>query len=288
MWVIMIMKVYARAKINLTLDVLGRRPDGYHQVETVMQSIALHDCLEFVSQATGLVLTVSDRTLSSGADNLVYRAALLLQKRTNTKRGVLIRLNKQIPVAAGLGGGSADAAATLKALNTLWELHLSEEELLALGAELGSDIPFCLKGGTALASGRGEQLTPLAPAPRLGLVLVKPSFPVSTAAVYQAYDALPAGENPSTIAMAQAIREQSLAGVVQNLANMLESATISMHPEIAEIKERLLVAGALGVLMAGSGPTVFAVTAGVQEAQVLASRFVHRGELVLVSETWWP
>lgn len=284
----MVIKVYARAKINLTLDVLGKRPDGYHQVETVMQSIDLHDCLEFAPLEEGVTLTVAGGEVTSGADNLVYRAALLMRAHAGDKSGISIKLNKNIPVAAGLGGGSADAAATLSALNEIWGIRLPLWDLLLLGEKLGSDVPFCLLGGTALASGRGERLESLPPCPRMGLVLVKPPFGVSTASVYHAYDSSPAGKRPGTGAMIKAVKEKNIDGIVQNLANVLETATISMHPEIAGIKERLLEAGALGVLMSGSGPTVLGVTAGLGAARAVADRYRNCGEQVLVTETFNP
>ncbi|MDF9407061.1 4-(cytidine 5'-diphospho)-2-C-methyl-D-erythritol kinase [Pelotomaculum isophthalicicum JI] len=284
----MVIKVYARAKINLTLDVLGKRPDGYHQVETVMQSIELHDCLEFTPLEDGVSLTVAGGEVPSGADNLVYRAALLMRKLAGDKKGISIKLNKNIPVAAGLGGGSADAAATLSALNEIWGIHLPARDLLSLGEKLGSDVPFCLLGGTALAGGRGELLESLPPCPRMGLVLVKPSFGVSTASVYRAYDSCPSGKRPGTVAMIKAIGERDIDCIVQNLANVLEIATISMHPEIAGIKKRLLEAGALGVLMSGSGPTVFGVTADLEAARAVADRYPNCGERVLATETFNP
>jgi len=282
----MVIRVYARAKINLTLDVLGKRPDGYHQVETVMQSIDLCDCLEFTPREESISLSVPGGEVSAGADNLVCRAARLMQARTGKKCGVSIKLNKNIPVAAGLGGGSADAAATLSALNEMWGIRLPLPDLLALGEKLGSDVPFCLLGGTALAGGRGERLEPLPPCPRMGLVLVKPSFGVSTASVYHAYDSSPAAKRPETGEMVKAIKEKNIDGIVQNLANVLETATISMHPEIAGIKEKLLEAGALGVLMSGSGPTVFGVTAGLEAARAVAARYQGSGEQVLVTVTY--
>jgi len=283
-----VIEVYARAKINLTLDVLGKRPDGYHQVETVMQSIELHDCLQFTPLEDGVSLTVAGGEVSAGADNLVYRAALLMRKLAGDNKGVSIKLNKHIPVAAGLGGGSADAAATLSALNEIWGIRLPARELLSLGEKLGSDVPFCLLGGTALAGGRGELLESLPPCPRMGLVLVKPSFGVSTASVYHAYDSCPPGKKPETAAMIKAIGEGDIDCIVQNLANVLEIVAISMHPEIAGIKERLLEAGALGVLMSGSGPTVFGVAADLAAARAVAGRYQDCGERVLATETRNP
>lgn len=275
----------ARAKINLTLDVLGKRPDGYHEVEMVMQSIELHDDLEFYPAGRDISLTVEGGDLSPGPDNLVCRAAELIRRRGKIRTGVKIRLVKAIPVAAGLGGGSADAAAALKALNKLWETGLSLSELMSLGEQLGSDVPFCLLGGTALARGRGEQLEQLPPCPRLGLVLVKPRFSVSTASVYRAYTPRTTVKRPDNHAMIGAIRNKEINSIAKNLANALESVTIGMHPEIEEIKAKLVCAGALGVLMSGSGPTVFGLAEDMESARDIAGRYKSDNEEVLVTAT---
>lgn len=275
----------ARAKINLTLDVLGKRPDGYHEVEMVMQSIELHDDLVFSPTGRDIVLTVEGSDLSPGPDNLVCRAAELIRRRGKIRDGVKIRLVKAIPVAAGLGGGSADAAAALKALNELWETGLSLSELMSLGVQLGSDVPFCLLGGTALARGRGELLERLPSCPRLGLVLVKPRFSVSTASVYRAYTPGPAVKRPDNRVMARAIRNKDINGIAENLANALESVTTGMHPEIEQIKAKLTRAGALGVLMSGSGPTVFGLAEDAKTAKAIAGRYKSDGEEVFVTAT---
>lgn len=275
----------ARAKINLTLDVLGKRPDGYHEVEMVMQSIELHDVLEFYPSGSDIALTVEGGDLSPGSDNLVYRAAELVRRRGKIRTGVKIRLVKAIPVAAGLGGGSADAAAALKALNELWETGFTLSELMSLGEQLGSDVPFCLLGGTALARGKGEQLERLPSCPRLGLVLVKPRISVSTASVYRAYNPGPTVKRPDNAAMIAAIRNKDIKGIAENLANALESVTAGMHPEIEQIKTRLIRAGALGVLMSGSGPTVFGLAGDLESARAVAGRYKSEGEEVLVTAT---
>ena len=281
----MIITAAARAKINLTLDILGKRPDGYHEVEMVMQSIELHDSLEFIPAGRDIILTVEGADLAPGPDNLVYQAAELLRRQGRIKAGVKIRLIKAIPVAAGLGGGSANAAAALKALNELWETGLSLTELMSLGAQLGSDVPFCLLGGTALAKGRGELLERLAPCPRLGLVLIKPQFSVSTASVYRAYTPGPAVNRPDNQVMISAIRNKDINGIAQNLANALESVTTRMHPEIGRIKAKLSRAGALGVLMCGSGPTVFGLAADTETARGIAGCYKSDGEEVFVTAT---
>lgn len=281
----MVITAVARAKINLTLDVLGKRPDGYHEVEMVMQSIELHDGLEFTPAGRDITLTIEGGDLPAGPDNLVFRAAELIRRRGRVREGVKIRLVKAIPVAAGLGGGSADAAAALKALNELWGTGLSLTELMSLGEQLGSDVPFCLLGGTALARGRGERLERLSSCPRLGLVLVKPRFSVSTSSVYRAYTPGFAAKRPDNRAMVAAIRNGDIKAIAENLANALEPVTTGMHPEIGQIKARLARAGALGVLMSGSGPTVFGLAEDAEAAGAVAGRYKSDGEEVIVTAT---
>ncbi len=282
----MVIKVLARAKVNLTLDVLGKRPDGYHEVEMVMQSVELHDSLEFSPADRGIEITVEGMDLLPGEDNLVYRAAELMRLRGNVRSGVKVLLKKKIPVAAGLGGGSADAAVTLKALNKMWGVGLSMSELILLGEQLGADVPYCLMGGTALARGKGEQVLRLPPCPPLGLVLVKPPFSVSTGSVYQAFRFGQTLKKPDNQAMIEMIRTNDASGIASCLDNALESVTIRMHPEITEIKEKLIEAGALGALMSGSGPTVFGLTPDLVSARSVAARYKKSNEQLLVTSVF--
>lgn len=287
-WLVdVVMTIKARAKINLTLDVLGKRPDGYHEVEMVMQSIGLYDCLEFTPVSEGITILVEGGDLPAGEDNLVHRAASCIRTHGGIRNGIEIRLKKSIPVAAGLGGGSADAAATLAGLNTIWGLGLTLRELMLLGEQLGSDVPFCLMEGTALARGRGEKLMRLPPCPFLGLVLVKPSFGVSTAAVYQACSPGKLKNKPGSGDMVEAIKKRDPGVIAERLYNALEPVTFAMHPEVLVIKEKLLEAGALGALMSGSGPTVFGLTGDLREARGVAGRYQKlAGEQVLITRTW--
>lgn len=279
--------VRAHAKINLTLDVLSRRADGYHEVETIMQSIALHDLLEFSPAPEEIIIMVEGEGVPPGEDNLVYRAAELLRRYTGTGKGALIRLVKAIPVAAGLGGGSSDAATALKVLNHLWDLKLGFTELSLLAQKLGADVPFFLAGGTALARGIGELIEPLPPAPVMGLVLVKPPFAVSTAAVYRNFCPGRVGRRPDNMAMTGAVKRKNIPGIAAHLANVLEPVTAAMHPEVVTIKEKLLAAGALGVLMSGSGPTVFGITGvDLESAGRVAGRFYRESEQLLVTTTF--
>jgi 4-diphosphocytidyl-2-C-methyl-D-erythritol kinase len=279
----MFITTVARAKINLVLDVLGKRPDGYHEVKTVMQSVALHDRLEFSPGTEGIKLSVIGSDLPLDETNLVYRAAELIRSQAGIRRGVNVLIKKNIPVAAGLGGGSADAAATLVALNKMWRTGYSLSELMRLGEQLGSDVPFCLLGGTALARGKGEQLTPLSPCPECGLVLVKPPVNVSTALVYRAFKPELIEKKPDCRAVVENIKNGNITGIANNLANALEPVTVQMHPQIAVIKAKLMAAGALGALMSGSGPTVFGLAPDPESARKVAARYAHTSELVLVT-----
>lgn len=189
--------------------------------------------------------------------NLAFKAAKLIKERYNVPSGVYIHLDKKIPVAAGLAGGSSDAAATLRGLNRLWKLGISDAELMELGAELGSDVPFCVTGGTALATGRGEKLTPVANPPQCWVILAKLPINVSTEEVYGRFRSDRITKHPSASRMIQAIDSGSFHGMCQELGNVLEEVTLQMHPEVAHLKETMLRLGADGVLMSGSGPTVF-------------------------------
>ncbi len=257
------MEIRARAKINLTLDVIGRRPDGYHDLASVMQEIELADTL-VMEPAEEISLVVDPPVVTAGADNLILRAARLLREYGRVREGAAIRLTKRIPVGAGLGGGSADAAAALQGLNELWGLGLEPGMLKELGAGLGSDIPFCLTGGTALVTGRGEVVEPLTPLPVMDLVLVRPPFKVSTAAIYRLWDERGLAGGAATAAMLEAVTRGDWRRVASCLANDLEAVTCNLHPEVFAIKRGL--AGALAVLMSGSGPTVFSLWPEVQPA----------------------
>ncbi|MBB6674901.1 4-(cytidine 5'-diphospho)-2-C-methyl-D-erythritol kinase [Cohnella nanjingensis] len=253
-------KVYekAPAKINLLLDVLRKRDDGYHEVEMIMTMVDLADRLEMEELPRDqIVLSSQAGFIPLDEKNLAFQAARLIKERYGVRKGVYIHLDKQIPVAAGLAGGSSDAAAALRGLNRLWELGLSVRELEELGAELGSDIPFCVRGGTAVARGRGEQLESISPPPACWVVLAKPPINVSTADVYGKLRANEIREHPSIPRMLEAIRNDSFADVCAGLGNVLESVTLDRYPEVRQIKEVMKRLGTDGVLMSGSGPTVF-------------------------------
>lgn len=247
----------APAKINLTLDVLHKRPDGYHEVEMIMTTVDLADRVWLRPTTDRLIqIQTSDRFVPNDRKNLAYQAAELLQKKFHVTKGVVIELEKSIPVAAGLAGGSSDAAATLRGLNRLWQLGLTIDELAQLGAEIGSDVPFCVYGGTALATGRGEHITHLPAPPNCWVILAKPSISVSTKDVYGNLN-LSQIQHPSTEAMIDALQQQSYADLCTAVGNVLEPVTMKLHPEVVTIKEQMKRFGADAVLMSGSGPTVF-------------------------------
>lgn len=253
-------KIYekAPAKINLLLDVLRKREDGFHEVEMIMTMVDLADRLEMEELPRDqIVLSSQVGFIPLDEKNLAFQAARLIKERYGVKRGVYIHLDKQIPVAAGLAGGSSDAAATLRGLNRLWNLDLSTDELEVLGAELGSDVPFCIRGGTALARGRGEKLETISPPPQCWVILAKPPINVSTADVYGRFRVNDLKEHPSIPNMLDALSRQSFPDMCASLGNVLESVTLNRYPEVRQIKDCMIKAGADGVLMSGSGPTVF-------------------------------
>ncbi|AZK45546.1 4-(cytidine 5'-diphospho)-2-C-methyl-D-erythritol kinase [Paenibacillus lentus] len=263
------MKIYekAPAKINLMLDVLHKRPDGYHEVEMIMTMVDLADRLEMEALSRDTIIISSQAGyIPLDEKNLAFQAAKLIKERYNVRSGVYIHLDKNIPVAAGLAGGSSDAAATLRGLNRLWDLGIPVEELKQLGAELGSDVPFCITGGTALATGRGELLTPLPNPPQCWVVLAKLPINVSTAEIYGRFRSEEVVAHPSANRMRQAIETSSFQGVCEELGNVLEEVTLKLYPEVAHLKETMLKLGADGVLMSGSGPTVFGLVS--KEAKV--------------------
>ena len=251
--------VKAPAKINLSLDVLYKRPDGFHEVEMIMTTIDLADRVELTLLEQDKIHILShNRYVPDDQRNLAFQAAQLLKDRYQVKKGVQITIEKTIPVAAGLAGGSSDAAATLRGLNKLWGLGLTLDELASLGSEIGSDVSFCVYGGTALAKGRGEMITDLPAPPTCWVILAKPFIGVSTAEVYRRLD-LKGMRHPNINEMVKAIENNDYQSVCENVGNVLEDVTLKLHPEVAQIKEQMKRFGADAVLMSGSGPTVFGI-----------------------------
>ncbi|YCA43724.1 4-(cytidine 5'-diphospho)-2-C-methyl-D-erythritol kinase [Bacillus sp. JZ8] len=247
----------APAKINLSLDVLGKRPDGFHEVEMIMTTIDLSDRIELEDRYDGKIYVSShNRYVPDDQRNLAYQAAQLLKERFKVSRGVTITITKIIPVAAGLAGGSSDAAATLKGLNRLWNLGLSVDQLAEIGAEIGSDVSFCVYGGTALATGRGEVIQHIDHPPKCWVVLAKPELGVSTAEVYRNLN-LKNIDHPDVHGMVNALKEKDYDKMCNLVGNVLETVTLNLYPEVSQIKEQMIKFGADAVLMSGSGPTVF-------------------------------
>ncbi len=273
--------VEGHAKINLTLDVTGKLENGYHTVEMVMQSIALHDDVQVKitrgeKKPQGITLHCNLPYLPTDGRNLAYRAAELFYETT----GVLlesceIHIEKRIPVAAGLAGGSTDAAAVLRALNELHETGLDEDALCAMGVKLGADVPYCVRGGTMLAKGIGEELSALPPMPHCYVVLCKPPFAVSTKEVYEQIDAAEIEERPDTAGMIKALENKDYAGVCRALSNVMETVTARKRRQIDEIKRVLMENGADGALMSGSGPSVYGLFQDEGRART-AAKMLHR------------
>lgn len=251
----------ARAKINLALDVCRQLGNGYHEVKMVMQTVDLYDDLEFkLRNDPDIILSVDSKDyLGDLENNLIFRAAKLMKQQYNIQHGVEIRLRKNIPVAAGMAGGSTDAAATMLAMNALYELGLSKEQLMEQAVRLGADIPFCIMGGTALAEGIGEKLSPLAAPPKAALLIVKPPIMVSTQWVYQHLRLNTIEHHPDIDGMVDALEREDLKGVTDRMENVMETVTEKAYPVITDIKKMMLGNGAMNALMSGSGPSIFGV-----------------------------
>ena len=249
-------RIESPAKVNLFLEVLEKRKDGYHNVETILETVDLCDDIILKETKEGIEIESDFPSLPLGRENLAYQAAFLLKKRLGIEKGIQITINKRIPLASGLGGGSSNGASVLLGLNKLWDLNLSYEELLGLAREIGADVPFFLRKGRALGRGRGDELQLLPPGPALYFVLVSPDFKVSTEWVYENLKNL-TKEKQSIKMILSALKSGDIGKVANSIYNRLEEAVIPRHPQIAKIKKRLLELGACGALMSGSGSSVF-------------------------------
>lgn len=250
----------AYGKINLGLDVLRRREDGYHDVRMIMQTVGIFDRVDLIwKEEPGIQVETNLYYLPTNENNLVYKAAKLLMDEFQVREGLLIRLRKFIPVAAGMAGGSSDAAAVLFGVNKMFRLGLTTEELMERGVKIGADVPYCILRGTALSEGIGEVLTSLPPVPQCQVLVAKPGINVSTKFVYENLHAndLRPEQHPDIDGMIRAIKAQDLQGIADKLGNVLETVTGKEYPVIQEIKDKMLEFGAIGSLMSGSGPTVF-------------------------------
>jgi len=249
----------AYGKINLGLDVVGRLENGYHLVKMIMQMVEIYDELTFEKLPSGIVITTDSGELPTNEDNLIYKAAKLMLDTYKIDGGVKIHLEKNIPIAAGMAGGSSDAAQTFHGINELYGIGADTEVLCSLGVKVGADVPYCIVGGTMLAEGIGEVLSPLPSPPEAYLLIAKPDINVSTKEVYQKIDTEGVEKHPDIDGMIEALKVGNLQGVVDRLGNVLATVTEKMHPIIMEIKEAMIECGALGSLMSGSGPTVFGI-----------------------------
>ena len=260
-------QVKAYAKINLGLDVVRRLENGYHEVRMVMQTVGIYDILTFEKIEEGIKVTTDSGELPTDENNLIYKAALLMKEQYAISEGIHIHLQKNIPIAAGMAGGSTDAAAAMKGMNEIFALGCTQEELRDLGVKIGADVPYCIMGGTALAEGIGEKLTPLNAAPECYVLVAKPDINVSTKYVYEHLDASGVEKHPDIDGMVEAIAAGNLRGVTERMENVLESVTVQAHPVIDVIKTQMKECGALNSLMSGSGPTVFGIFTQKEDAE---------------------
>ena len=274
------------AKINLTLDVLGRRPDGYHDVEMIMQTLNLFDLVLVDKIHRGIYISTNLKYLPDNDKNIAYQAAQVFFEKTGIKGGAKIMIHKNIPVAAGLAGGSGNAAAVLLSLNMLFNAGLSLDELCEIGKELGADVPYCIRGGTHLSKGIGELLTPLPAITPAYVLLVRPTVNVSTGAVYEEIDSAEIKNRPDTDGMIEAISKNDINAVAQKLCNVMESVTEKMYPIIGGIKKKMLKNGALGALMSGSGPTVFGIFDDYGKAFAAAESFSYQFKDTFLTKTY--
>lgn len=272
-------RLKAMAKINLGLDVVRKREDGYHEVRMIMQTIRMYDQIELEpTEEPGIRVSTNLNYLPTNEDNLVYKAAKLLMDEFDVKKGLNIGLRKFIPVAAGMAGGSSDAAAVMVGVNRLFHLNLSQKELMERGVKIGADVPYCILRGTALAEGIGEKLTHLPPAPAGYVLIAKPGIHVSTKFVYTNLKANELESHPDIDGQIQAIRSGDLKKVAELCGNVLETVTISAYPVIEEIKDVMKKGGALNACMSGSGPTVFGLFDDREKAKAVYET-LYGGEL---------
>lgn len=272
------MELKALGKINLGLDVLGRRENGYHDVRMVMQTLYLYDQITIEkTEKPGIELSANLFYLPVNENNLAYRAADLLMQEFGVEEGVKITLEKHIPVAAGMAGGSSNAAAVLYGINRMFSLGLSQEELMERGVKLGADVPYCIMRGTVLAEGIGEILTPLPAMPRCTVLVAKPPISVSTKLVYEKLDAHEIENHPDIDGVLEGLERQDLKKIASSMGNVLERVTVEEYPVIEEIKEMMKENGALNAMMSGSGPTVFGLYSDKRMAKEAAQKIKESG-----------
>ncbi len=275
----------AYGKINLGLDVLEKRPDGYHNLEMIMQTVGVYDdvIIRKIPEKDRIVVKTDTMVLDNEKGNLAYMAAKMLMEEKDIHEGVEIELHKRIPIAGGMAGGSADCAATLKGINEMFNLGFDREALMERGVKLGADVPYCILGGTALAEGIGEKLTPLPAPPQCPVIIAKPPVSVSTAFVYGNIRPKEIEKHPDTKGLMEAIKNRNLEQLAKLLYNVMEDVTIPEYPIIDTIKKQLMADGAIGSIMSGSGPTVFALFQDMETAQ---KAYNHLEELSLTEQLY--
>ncbi|MEG0297175.1 MAG: 4-(cytidine 5'-diphospho)-2-C-methyl-D-erythritol kinase [Clostridium sp.] len=279
------MKIKAYAKINISLDIVGKRTDGYHLLRMIMQSVDLYDEITIEKQNKGIFITCNKPYVPTDERNLAYKAAKLFMDTFNIDSGVRIDIKKNIPVAAGMAGGSTDCAAVLKIMNKLFDINVSDEKLMELGLKLGADVPYCIIGGTALCEGVGEEITQLKSFKDKILVVVKPPFGVSTKGAYQGFDINRVRNHPNTESLIEAMENDDLEFVSNNMKNLLENVTLRKHRVLISIKEELKSLGALGSMMSGSGPTVFAFFDDMLKAQMAFEKMKIKYDDTFITRT---
>ena len=279
------MKIKAYAKINIALDVVGKREDGYHLLKMIMQTVDLYDVIEITKIDSDIKLICNKPYVPIDERNLAYKAAKLFKETYNIEDGVSINLIKNIPVSAGMAGGSTDAAGVLKVMNRIFYIYASDEELRALGLKLGADVPYCINGGTALCEGIGEKITQLKPFNDKIVVIVKPPFGVSTKEVYKDFDLSKVIFHPRTEDIIRAMENDDIHFVSNNMKNLLENVTLRKHRVILNIKESMRSYDALGTMMSGSGPTVFAFFDDMLKAQICYDEMKKKYKDVFLSRT---
>ena len=281
-------RLNAFGKINLSLDVLERQSDGYHKLKMIMQEIDLKDLIT-IKEAQGsdglITLTSTNSEIPTDHRNIAYRAGSLMAEKFNIDKNIEIHIEKNIPISAGLAGGSTDAAAVLKGLNELWDLKLSEEELMTLGLELGADVPFCIRGGTALSEGIGEKLTSLKPFKDKLILLANPGVSVSTGNVYKNLDLDKLDERPNIEEIISYIENDDMESLGRDMANVLETVTIGVYPQIQKIKVEMINCGALGSLMSGSGASVFGIFDDIEKLEACRDKLKKDLPTVIVTKT---
>lgn len=279
-------RVKARAKINLSLDVIGKRQDGYHDIKTIMQAVELCDMVTIsAAERYGIKVECNCGKVPSGSGNIAYRAAELFAGRYKINKGVKIAIEKNIPVASGLAGGSADAAAVIKGMNRLFNCRAGKSELMSIGREIGADVPFCICGGTVFAEGIGDVLTELDPLPETRILIVAPCIEVSTKWVYENFDIGKIDKRPDMKVLLGFIKEGGIDLLAKNMVNVLESVTAEKYPVINTIKDKLMAYGAMGSIMSGSGLSVFGIFSDRRLAEEACKECINEGWNAFITYT---